>query len=580
MSFARWTSIGLLPLASACLTPACLTTGAAAPGPVAEEPGQSEDAVRFAIGNVDTTLPEVDAIGYDVTLEVDDRAGAESFAADVRGTFVATTALTELTLDLEGNVVEAVTVSGIPSAHRRDGSKLVVTLPAPVASGATIAWRVRLRGSLVQADGKNPNDFSSFGGFMVKQRNAEGRKIFTTLGWPSKTRRWLPLRDHPRDGAMVAFRVTFPRGYTVLANGTAAPPRDNANGTRTWRFEALTPMPTYAFHVAAYAGWTETEARSGSGVPVTSYSYARTAGATRGTVYDDVPKVLDAYETSYGKFRWGTVSFIEEPIFGGGMEHATVVSMDETLFQSPSSARKTAFHELAHHWSGDLVRIRSWNDFWLSEGFTEFLTAKAVEAVDGPDAAKLVFDGYLAQGLAADRWAGHALRPADPEIDVLTIFDAISYQKGACVVRQLERIVGKDTMTAFLRAWFDKNAFGAVTTADLEKALSAASGKDLSAYFQDVVYTAGHPDLVVSLGAVTAADAEVKVEQTQAGGPAGGYRFPLDVDLVDAAGVKRSVVVELSGKSTTVKVPIGGGFVPARVVGDPEKVVVGTVTPR
>ncbi len=580
MSLVRWTVIGLVPLASACLTPACLTTGAAAPGALGEEPEQSEDAIRFTIGAVDTTLPEVDAIGYDVTLKVDDRAGAESFAADVRGTFVATSPLTELSLDLEGNEVQAVTVGGVPSAHRRDGAKLVVTLPAPVARGETIAWRVRLGGALLQADGKNPNDFSAFGGFMVKQRNAEGRKIFTTLNWPSKARRWLPLRDHPRDGAMVAFRATFPRGYTVLANGIPSPPRDNRDGTRTWRFEALTPMPTYAFHLAAYAGWTGTESRSASGVPVTSYAYARTSVATRKAVYDDVPKVLDAFEARYGKFRWGTMSFLEEPIFGGGMEHATVVSMDETLFQSPSSARKTAFHELGHHWSGDLVRIRSWNDFWLSEGFAEFLTAKAVEAVDGPDAARRVFEGYRASGLAADRTAGHALRPADPEIDVLTIFDAISYQKGACVLRQLERIVGRDTMTTFLRAWFDTNAFGAVTTADLEKALSAASGKDLSVYFRDVVYTRGHPELVVSLGPVTAGDAEVRVEQTQTGGPAGGYRFPLDVVLVDAAGAQRSAVVELAGRTTVVKVPTGDGFVPARVVGDPDEFVVGTVTAR
>ena len=82
------------------------------------------------------------------------------------------------------------------------------------------------------------------------------------------------------------------------------------------------------------------------------------------------------------------------------MEHASVVSMDETLFVDPVEARKTAFHELAHHWSGNLVRIRTWNDFWLSEGFTEYLTARFLSANDGPEAKKTVFRGYLTEALA------------------------------------------------------------------------------------------------------------------------------------------------------------------------------------
>ncbi len=576
MTLGRWTALGLAAtLVSACFTPACFSQEPQTPAG-GDDVGHSDDALRFQIGNVDRTLPDVDAIGYEVALRVSDAAGAESFEADVRGTYVTTRELTELALDLDGNTVDAATVEGHAVTPRREGARLVLPLPTAVPSGTTLSTRIRLHGSVRQADGANPNDFEAYGGLMVRQRNAEGRRIFTSLNWPSKARRWLPLRDHPSDGAMVVFAITFPRSYTVVANGKRVSEQDNSDGTRTWHYEALTPMPTYDFHVAAYDGWTTTESRSASGIPITTYAYGR-SNAITSSVYADLPKVLDGYEASFGKYRWGTAGFLEEPIFGGGMEHATVVSMDETLFADAKSARKTAFHELGHHWSGNLVRIRTWNDFWLSEGFTEYLTAKAIGKVDGPAAEKETFRSYLADALQTDRFRGHALRPADPEVNVLSIFDGISYRKGACTLHMLERVVGEGTLTTFLRSWFDKHAFGAVTTADLEKELSETSGKDLSGFFRDFVYTAGHPNLEVTFAQV-GDETELRVQQTQVSGPETGYRFPLDVELVDGAGTKKRVVVQLTGKTTMTKV--NAGLVPVRVVADPDEVVVGTVTPR
>ncbi|MBX3188784.1 MAG: M1 family metallopeptidase [Labilithrix sp.] len=548
---------------------ACVHEGAS---PV--DAASSEDEIRFRVGAVDTTLPEVDAMGYDVDLKVDDQRGAETFTADVKGTYVATRDLEELSLDFEGNTIDAITVSGRAATHRREGSRLVIKLPAPIASGKTFSTRVRYHGKPAQADGSNPNDFAAFGGFQIRQRNAEGKRIYTSLSWPSKARRWLPLRDHPRDGAMFAMTATFPKSFTVISNGKQVQRSDGSDGTTTWRYEALTPMPTYDFHITAYEGWKLDEARSQSGVPIATYTYANAHRHQR-TVYGDLPKSLDFFEAKFGKYRWGTATFIEEPIFGGGMEHASVVSMDETLFSDPKEARVTAVHELAHHWSGNLARIRTWNDFWLSEGFTEYLTARFIAANDGAEAKKEVYRGYLTQVLAADRQNPHPLRPADPEIDVLSIFDAIPYQKGALTLRAIERIVGEEKLTAFIKDWFDRHAFGAVTTADLMKELQDATGKDLTKFFESFVYAGYHPELRVTFAAA-GAETEVKVEQLQTKGPAGGFVFPLDLDFVDDAGRAERVTVDLTGKTTTKRVRLARE--PQSVIVDADEYVLGTVT--
>lgn len=535
----------------------------------------SEDELRFRSTVVDKSLPDVDSIGYEIDLRVNDVPGRETFVADVKGSYVTTRDLAELTLDFEGNEIDDVLIGGRTATYRRDGAKLVITLPQPVASGHALTSRVRYHGTVVQADGQNPNDFAAFGGFNVRQHNAERKRIYSSLSWPSKARRWLPLRDHPSDGAMVAMNLTFPKSFTVISNGKQVARNENADGTSTWRYEALTPMPAYDFHVSAYEGWKVDDTHSASGIPITTYTYASSARVQQ-PVYGDLPKALDFYESKFGKYRWGTASFIEEPIFGGGMEHASVVSMDETLFPDPAEARRTAFHELAHHWSGNLVRIRTWNDFWLSEGFTEYLTARFVAANDGVEGKQSLLRYYVTEMLAADRGSAHPVRPGGSEVDVLTIFDAISYQKGALVLRALEPIVGEEKLTTFLKGWFDRHAFGAVTTADFQKELSDASGKDLSRFFDGFVYGQYHPEVRVTFAPAAGGETEIKVEQLQAKGPANGFAFPLDVDLVDDAGHSERVTVDLTAKTTTKRVR--AAHTPSSIVVDADELMLGTVT--
>jgi aminopeptidase N len=500
--------------------------------------GNSEtgvDDIRFRSRDIDSTLPDVDALGYEIDLVVDDAPKRETFRGDVKGTYVATKALETLSLDFVGHEVDEVTVSGRAAQHRRDGDRIIITLPSSVAVGSTFSTRIRYHGDVAQAEAMNPDDFVGFGGFMVKQKNAEGKRIYTTMSWPSKTRRWLPVRDHPRDTAMVAIRATFPRAFTVLANGKQTAVEENDDGTKTWSYEALTPMPTYDFHVAAYEKWT-TEGKKSA--PITVHSYPTEKNAAR--VYADVEQTFDFFEATFGPYRWGTLRYVEEPIFGGGMEHATVISMDETLFSDPAEARATAFHELAHHWSGNAVHFRRWNDFWLSEGFTEYLTGRAIEHLDGDAAGRRVWRDYLKRSLEAERETPHPLAPRGSEIDVLGIFDATSYQRGALTVRMLRHMVGEAKMDAFLKSWFERHSLkAAVTTDDLQRELEAVTNSSLEPFFDRFVHGEGHPELRATISGTT-----LTIEQLQEGA---AFRFPIDVAIGD-----KTMRVELTGKSTKV----------------------------
>ena len=46
-------------------------------------------------------------------------------------------------------------------------------------------------------------------------------------------------------------------------------------------------------------------------------------------------------------------------------------------------------HEISHSWSGNLVTMDNWSDFWLNEGFTKFLERKIIGKIYDEDLAKL-----------------------------------------------------------------------------------------------------------------------------------------------------------------------------------------------
>jgi aminopeptidase N len=233
-----------------------------------------------------------------------------------------------------------------------------------------------------------------------------------------------------------------------------------------YRFKMSQPIPPYL--IALAAGEIAFRPISGrTGV------YAEPAVVEKAAwEFADTEKMVQVAERLYGPYRWERYDIIVlPPSFPfGGMENPRLTFATPTVIAGDRSLMALVAHELAHSWSGNLVTNATWNDFWLNEGFTSYIENRIVEEIYGREVAEMEL--LLAQREVKEEIADPKMKPEDTRLHLdLTGRDpdagmtGIAYQKGANLLHMLEKRFGRAKFDAFLRRYFDANAFKSMTTA-------------------------------------------------------------------------------------------------------------------
>jgi aminopeptidase N len=117
-----------------------------------------------------------------------------------------------------------------------------------------------------------------------------------------------------------------------------------------------------------------------------------------------------------------------------------------------------------------LVTNSTWDDFWLNEGFTVYFEQRIMEAVYGSEISEMLAT-LSYQGLVGEVDEMMDTNPDDTHLklhlqnrnpdDGMT---AIAYDKGYFFLRLLEKATGRETFDAFLKKYFERNAFTVMDT--------------------------------------------------------------------------------------------------------------------
>jgi puromycin-sensitive aminopeptidase len=158
-------------------------------------------------------------------------------------------------------------------------------------------------------------------------------------------------------------------------------------------------------------------------------------------------------------------------------------------------------HELAHMWFGDLVTMKWWNGIWLNEAFATFMEMHAT------DAFRPQWDRWTTFGLsrtaAFDTDSLTSTRPIEYPVispaDAEGMFDILTYEKGAAVVRMLEQYLGEDQFRAGIRQYLAEHAYGTTETTDLWDAIESATGEPVRRIMDSWIFQGGFPVISVDV---------------------------------------------------------------------------------
>ncbi|MDJ0785725.1 MAG: M1 family metallopeptidase [Myxococcota bacterium] len=336
------------------------------------------------------------------------------------------------------------------------------------------------------------------------------RYAFTQLE-AADARRFFPCFDEPAMKARFKLAVTTAKAHTVLSNQPVQKVEPLAGGQKTVHFERTPKLSTYLLAL----GVGELEASAATHCGDTEIRVWHVPGKSDLTAFalETARETLARLERYFDlPYPYAKLDLVAVPDFeAGAMENAGAVFFRETLLlvdpetatlQEKKRVAEVVCHELAHMWYGDLVTMAWWDDLWLNEAFATWMAFHVVDAWRPEWKMWNDFQHYRSAALGMD-----ALENTHPIYNTVRTaqeatenFDLITYEKGASVVRMIERYLGAETFRAGVRAYIREHQESNTVAADLWSALSKVSKQDVESIVRPWIEQSGFPLLRLRRG--------------------------------------------------------------------------------
>ncbi|KAL5144734.1 Aminopeptidase M1 [Glycine soja] len=370
------------------------------------------------------------------------------------------------------------------------------------------------------------------------EHNGEKKTMAVTQFAPADARRCFPCWDEPSCKILQAsFKITLdvPSELVALSNMPIVEEITDGN-LKTVSYQESPIMSTYL--VAVVVGLFDyVEDHTSDGVKVRVY--CQVGKANQGKFALDVAvKSLELYKGYFATpYSLPKLDMIAIPDFAAGaMENYGLVTYRETALlyddQHSAAANKqrvatVVAHELAHQWFGNLVTMEWWTHVWLNEGFATWVVyiflpllffwrgQVSYLATDNCFPEWKIWSQFLHESTEGLRLDGLAeSHPIEVEInhacEIDEIFDAISYKKGASVIRMLQSYLGAECFQRSLASYIKRHACSNAKTEDLWAALEEGSGEHVNKLMTSWTKQKGYPVVSVKVN-----DQKLEFNQSQ-----------------------------------------------------------------
>ncbi|WP_066793987.1 M1 family metallopeptidase [Sphingomonas soli] len=466
-----------------------------------------------------------------------------------------------LQIDLDKNLpVSAISIEGKPlkpGAWSNPEGRLFITLARPLRAGQTVSVKITYGGTPHVAVRAPWDDGIVWG------KTPDGKPWIATTSEGYGCDLFWPCLDFPKgEPDSVDLHITAPAGLTAAGNGTLIKTDTLPDGRTTAHWRARSPNPySVTLQIAPYKLLTGTyQSRFGNTIPM-AYWYLPGRDKKAAGLFAEFAPSLDFYEAVIGPYPWHDekVGVAETPHLG--MEHQTVNAYGNNYRKTPSGFDEIFQHELGHEWFGNQMSAANWDDYWLHEGYAQYMQPLYGRWREGEARYAIMMDefrqqitnqGAIVSGKIKTEEEVYEAENGGPGQDI--------YVKGAWVLHTLRNLIGDDQFYAITRLLVYgrtdpkpgnfKPRFS--STPEYIGFVNQVTGKDMNWFFDVYLKQAPLPELVESRGADTLT-LRWKVTNDKP--------FPLPVE-VSIDGVVQ--LVQMPGGTATIKAPAN-----AHVIVDP-----------
>ncbi len=443
---------------------------------------------------------------YDLRLEPD--LATAAFTGDETITITIRRPTKEITL----NAVELDVTSAVIADDRGVSQRAVITLDEPAeqcrltfpSAIPTGIWKLSL-----SFHGKLNDKLRGFYRSTYKDASGATRVMAATQFEATDARRAFPCWDEPDCKAVFATTLVIDPALTAVSNTRIVSERMEA-GKKVLQFADTMRMSTYL--VAFIVG--EITATAPTMVGKAPLRLWCVPGKTHLAKFGQeiASFSLKFFEKYYGlPYPGDKLDLLAIPDFASGaMENLGAITFRETALLVDQHAATHAeleriadvvAHENAHMWFGDLVTMSWWNGLWLNEAFATFAEMLAVDAWKPEWKRWDTFGASRAVAMIVDGL--HSSRPIEYPVrapkDADAMFDVLTYEKGASVLRMLEQYLGPAVFRDGIRNYLKRHAYGNADTKDLWVSLGRAAKQPVPKLMNGWIFKPGYPLVTASL---------------------------------------------------------------------------------
>ncbi|KAJ7327041.1 hypothetical protein JRQ81_016800 [Phrynocephalus forsythii] len=335
------------------------------------------------------------------------------------------------------------------------------------------------------------------------------KSIAATDHEPTDARKSFPCFDEPNKKATYKISIIHEDSYNALSNMPVEETIALGNGWNRTTFQTSVPMSTYLVCWAVHQ-FDFIPRFSSRGIPLRIYAQPKQIH-TAEYAANVTKKIFDFFEVYFNmNYSLPKLDKIAIPDFGtGAMENWGLITYRETnlLYDPQESAASNkqrvaavVAHELVHQWFGNIVTMDWWDDLWLNEGFASFFEFLGVNATEGD---WQMLDQILVEELFPvmkedSLVSSHPIvvNVSTPD-EITSVFDSVSYSKGASILRMLEDWISPEKFKAGCQKYLESHKFKNAKTDHFWKAMEEVSGKPVKEVMDTWTRQMGYPVLNV-----------------------------------------------------------------------------------